>query len=77
MKIARFLITPEFLRAALFLPETATLVWAGMDRSGEIELTVKSPDLKDVELKEGERPPLISPRYRQQEPILFVEWGEG
>lgn len=77
MKIARFLITPEFLRAALFLPETASLVWAGMHRTGEIELTVKSPDLRDVTVLEGERPPLISPRYRRQDPVVFVEWGEG
>jgi hypothetical protein len=77
VKIARFLMTPEFLRDLLCLPLGTTIIWAGMDPSG-IELTIEHPDLKDVELQEAARPPLIRPLFQREDAVvLLVDWGQG
>ena len=76
MKIARFLMTPEFLLDLLRLPKGTEFIWAGTDRN-YIELTIKHPDLKDVELQEAERPPLIRPQFhREDQIVLLMDWGQ-
>lgn len=81
MKIARFLVTPEFLRQILHLPIGTEVTWAGMEQGHAyppcIELTIEHPDLRDVELVEGERPPLIEPKYRREDDaVLMIDWGQ-
>lgn len=75
MKIARFLITPVFMRELFHLPVTAEIVWAGW-RDGCIELTVEHADLKDVVLSPDELPPVVQPKFRKQESLVMVEWGQ-
>ena len=42
-----------------------------------IELTVIDPGLKDVELVEDERPPVVTPTFRRiVEPVEFVGWNQ-
>ena len=47
MKIARFLVTPDFLRDLLHLPLGTEIVWAGMVAPLSIELTITHPDLHE------------------------------
>ena len=76
MKIARFLVTPEFLLDLLRLPRGTELICAGMDRM-YVELTIRHPDLHDVELREAERPPLIRPLFhREDQIVLLMDWGQ-
>lgn len=76
MKIARFLVTPEFLLDLFRLPKGTEFVWAGMDRT-YIELTIRHLDLRDVELQEAERPPIIRPVFQREDDIvLLVDWGQ-
>jgi hypothetical protein len=80
VKIARFLVTPEFLRDLLHLPVGTTITWAGMDHTYGpcIELTIEHPDLRDVEVVEDEHPPLIEPRFqREGDVVLMVDWGQA
>jgi hypothetical protein len=80
MKIARFLVTPEFLRQILHLPIGTEVTWAGMDHSSYwpcIELTIEHPDLRDVELVADEHPPLIEPQFhREGDVVLMTDWGQ-
>lgn len=75
MKIARFFVTPELLRELLHSPGTTTIVWAGMDHH-EIELTVEDPGLREVELRDDDRPPLVRPTFRAQAPAVLVDWNQ-
>lgn len=75
MKIARFLVTPELLLDLFHLPRGTEFIWAGMDRTC-IELTIRHPDLRDVELQDR-RPPLINPQFqREGDVVLLVDWGQ-
>ena len=78
MKVARVLITPEFLRGALHLPLTTEIVTACMldEPYRMIEVTVRDPNLFDVELAEGEAPPLILPKFRRNVPVELIDWGQ-
>ena len=41
----------------------------------QAEITVSHPDLKPK--PEGEIAPLISPSFRKNEPVEFVDWGQS
>ena len=76
MKIARFMVTPEFLRQRMNLPLTANLERAGFDAmSGNFVFVVTDPDLPDVQLLEGDDPPLVTPMLRKQPRIVFEGWN--
>jgi hypothetical protein len=75
MGVARMLVTPELLRELLHLPYTTDIVMAGMDREN-IELVVRDPALRDVVLSELERLPLVTPTFRKNVPVEFIEWGQ-
>ncbi len=80
MRIARVHVSPEFLRDALHLPAGTEILWAGMPlphADSIIEVTLTHPDLREVELVGGERPPLIRPRFhREAECVLLEDWGQ-
>lgn len=77
MKMARFLVTPELLRELLHLPRGTEIVGAEMDHH-DIAVTIEHPDLRDVELVEGERLPLIRPTFRREaDVVLLVDWGQA
>lgn len=71
---ARILITPDFLRELLHLPIGTELRGSGAYHYDQIELFLSHPDLPDVPL--GDRPPLITPTFRRQEAVVFVDWGQ-
>jgi hypothetical protein len=74
--IARFQMSPEFLRELLHLPRGTAIVRAGMDRDN-IELTIAHPDLRNVSLADEEQPPLIQPTFRREaDVVLLVDWGQ-
>jgi len=76
VKIARFLVTPEFLCDLLHLPIGTEILCAGMVPEAHwpaIVLTVRSPTLRDVDLAQGERPPLVTPRFER----LIVKLEDG
>jgi hypothetical protein len=76
VKIARFLITPEFLREVLHLPAGTDIVGASCHYPLHVELVVTHPDLPDVTLAQGESPPLVAPTFiRQDHEVMFVGWG--
>jgi hypothetical protein len=77
MKIARFHVTPELLRELFHLPRGTEVVYAEMDHH-DIAVTIEHPDLRDVDLVEGERPPLIRPVFhREAEIVMLEDWGQG
>lgn len=80
MGYARILVSAELLRQALHLPTDTRICMAAMPREysswEQVELTVAHPDLKDVPLREGEFPPIVSPTFQHQQPVVFVEWGQ-
>jgi hypothetical protein len=74
--VARFLVSPEFLRDALHLPVGTEIVNAGIER-WDIVLTITHADLRDVAPVEGAHPPLICPTYHQEDGVvLLVDWGQ-
>jgi hypothetical protein len=77
MRIARMLVTPELLRALLSLPIATEIIWAAMDpHQGGIVLTVRHPDLRDIDLAD-EPAPVIRPAFHKQDAIVFVDWGQS
>ena len=85
MRVARTLVTPEFMRQALNLPCTTTIVGVCMATEGGvgvvmphdlIELTVSDSALRDVELEDGELPPFVEPTFQRREPIEFLGWNQ-
>lgn len=74
MRVARFLVTHDVLRDALHLPPLTEIAYVGPSEFDRAEIVVKHPELPDVELQEGEKPPLVSPHFRK-EPVVFVDWG--
>ena len=81
MKVARFQLSTELLRETLCLPRTTEIVSVEMapDRYTTyplIEVTVRDPDLRDVELAEDEPPPLVTPSFQKNLPVEFVSWNQ-
>ena len=80
MKIARVRVTGQLLREVLCFPLGTEIE--------DVVLTVQHPDLLDwtqpspviaacaCELRDEDLPPLILPLFREQEPIVFVDWGQ-
>lgn len=80
MGYARVALDPELLIAALHLPATTRIIGADMDHShGDVVLVVAHPDLKKVEVKDGELLPLTRPTFSVEKPcacITLVSWGQ-
>lgn len=86
MRIAKFRVTAELLIQALCLPPgtkiqgISTLPIFG-DSPGQdgwdMELTVEHPDLKEVDVDEGESAPTVKPMLRRQDPVVFEGWGQS
>lgn len=76
MRAARVLVTLDLLREALRLPIETDIRFVKTVSHNEIELIVHHPDLKDVDIKYGEDPPIASPVFKRQEPVVFVDWGQ-
>jgi hypothetical protein len=77
VRIARLLVSPEFLRDALDLPAGTGIVRAGV-ADGCVELTITHADLRDVAPEDEARPPLICPTFhREDTAVLLVDWGQG
>ena len=76
MKRARLLISGELLREVLHLPFGTEILGSGNYTNGVVEVFVEHHDLKDVALVEGECPPLVSPRFKKQEEVVFLGWGQ-
>jgi hypothetical protein len=82
MGYARIRVSFDLLRDALHLPRLAEIKLVAMPsdpcdpyRLEEAEILVAHPDLSDV-LAPDELPPLITPTFRRQEPVVFVDWGQ-
>lgn len=76
MGYARILVTTELLREVLHLPPDTNILFAKDDGQFNVELTVSHPDLVGGPGPEGELPPLVTPTFRKQEPIVFEGWGQ-
>ena len=78
MGYARFRITFELLRDVLHLPAQTEIKLVAMPTSkywhDECEITVEHPDIKTH--PEGEVPPLVSPLFHKQDPVVFIDWGQ-
>lgn len=80
MKIARCTVSLEFLKQALHLPYDAEIRFVRMAENGygdSAELVVTHDALADVQLAEGEAPPLVTPILRKNQPVEFVEWRQA
>jgi hypothetical protein len=74
MPYARIRVSLELLREVLHFPFGTEIKLVAMVRNAygtEAELTVSHPDLKNEESI-----PLITPTFRRQEPVVFVDWGQ-
>lgn len=77
MGAARILVTTELLRECLHLPVGTDIVLAVTVEWGHmIELTVTHPDLK-CQAQPSELPPLLTPTFRRQEPVVFEGWNQA
>ncbi len=77
MGVARIYVTGALLRQAMAFPQRTEIVGASIvrDRYDTIELIVEHPDLKD-ETVEGAAPPLVTPTFQRQDPVVLVNWGQ-
>jgi hypothetical protein len=79
MGCARIRVSFPFLRELLCLPVLTEIRHASMSSDGycdDVELIVSHPDLVDVPRSDGELPPLITPTFRKQEPVVFISWNQ-
>ncbi len=75
MKAVTVLVSFDLLREALHLPLLTDIRFVGTSDFGIAEIVIEHPDLPDVAIVEGQRPPIATPTFRKQEPIVFVDWG--
>lgn len=75
MGYARILVSAELLREALHLPRDTNILFAKMEAGFNVELTVSHPDLVGGP-SPGELPPMATPTFRKQEPIVFEGWNQ-
>lgn len=77
-RIARVLVSYELLREMLHLPIAAEICTVRESQSlhHSFEIVVKHPDLNDVVLAEGQWPPIVTPTWRKNVPVEFIEWGQ-
>ena len=77
MKVARILVSFDFLREALHLPPcTEIKAVRSYDSPDLAEITLTHPDLRDVDVAPGEGPPIVSPTFRRNVPVEFLDWGQ-
>lgn len=76
MGAARVMVSFELLREVLHLPATTEIWFVGTADRDIAEITVADPGLQDVTLREGEKPPVVTPTFRRNVPVEFVEWGQ-
>lgn len=77
MGYARVIVSAHmFLDAFNFPKGTEVKHVSSHDGSGfcDIEVTLSHPDIPTV-IEEGQLPPVVSPSFRRQEPVVFVDWG--
>lgn len=72
---ARLHVSKELLREALHLPVATDIRFAMTVDWDTVELIVVHPDLPDVPIVEGQDLPLITPTFRKNIPVEFVDWG--
>lgn len=77
MKVARFLVSYPLLAEVLHLPPLSDIRYVGNGGADMFEVIVEHPDLNDIEPVVGdEKPPLVSPMFRRQDPVVFEGWGQ-
>lgn len=76
MKIARFLVTKEFLRELLHLPLDAEIVTASGGPGHCIEFVVRDEGLQDVDVTVTTAAPLVEPTWKKNQPVEFVGWNQ-
>jgi hypothetical protein len=77
MGVARFIVSNQLLHQLLCLPANAEIqsVTTIEDSAfADIEIVVSSPDLRDA--PSVERPPLVTPTFKKQEPAVLTDWGQ-
>jgi len=75
MADARMIISEQLLLDCLHLPAGTEIKNVATTHAlgyCDVELTVSHPDLHAG----ADSPPLITPIFRRQDPVVFIDWGQ-
>lgn len=68
-------MSPELIINSLHMPEGTEIIYAEtVNQFGDIEFIVSHDDLREVELAEGEKPPLLTPLVTRKPETITWHW---
>jgi|WetSurMetagenome_2_1015567.scaffolds.fasta_scaffold51913_3 hypothetical protein len=75
-KIAKISISNDLIKEVLHIPMNAEIIFVKKGNWNEIEMIVTHSDLKEVEINEGEEPPLITPLIHKTCGSFKFDWNQ-
>jgi hypothetical protein len=72
---ARLIITGELLRELIPFPATTEIVCSIPSEAGNVEVIVDDPGIPETTNTDPDDLPLVTPTFRKNVPVEFVDWG--